>query len=277
VNGRREDRNRIPRAIVGFANAVLLTGQQKYPDAWRTMMDAVNSHARVSDGKKQFPTMHGAEGWYGWQAQPWNVGAFELWYLSMRADDRARLGRNPWVEYLEGKDPSFPETALRRDLATVTRRTEAFRADQTPPDRRLADNMLNFNPATISALVQLAEGGLVPGREGGLLFARLRYFDPERRRAGLPEDVAALISELTDTGTTVTLVNLSAGAARQVIVQGGAYGEHQIESVEVGGKSQPVNARTFTVRLEPGAGAKLKLKQRRYSQPPTISFPWERS
>ena len=43
VTGRRENRNRIPRALVGFNNALLVTGDQKYVDAWRTMIDAVNS------------------------------------------------------------------------------------------------------------------------------------------------------------------------------------------------------------------------------------------
>ena len=46
VTGRREDRNRIPRALVGFSNALLVTGDQKYVDAWRTMIDAVNANAQ---------------------------------------------------------------------------------------------------------------------------------------------------------------------------------------------------------------------------------------
>jgi hypothetical protein len=276
VNGRRENRNRIPRAMVGFANAVLVTGNQKYADAWRTMMDAVNGHARTVDGKREYPTMHGAEGWYGWQAQPWNVGALELWYLSARAADAKRVGSNPWLAYLDGNDASFPETALRRDLAAVARKTAAFRADKTPPEKRLADNMLAYNPATIGTLTHLMQGGLVPGREGGLLFARLRYFDPERRRAGVPPDVAALISEMSDTKTVVTLVNLSATEPRSVVVQGGAYGEHRIESVETGGRSATINGRTFTIRIEPAAGAKLSLQMRRYAEAPTVSLPWER-
>ncbi len=276
VTGRPENRNRIPRAIVGFANAVLVTGDQKYADAWRSMMDAVNSHARTNEGKKQFPTMCGAEGWYGWQSQPWDVGALDLWYLSMRDSDRSRVRENGWLAYLQGKDAEFPESAFRRDLASVARKTELFRADQTPPDRRLADNMLNWNPATVTALTQLMEGALVPGREGGLLFARLRYFDPERRRAGVPPDVAALVSTLTDTRTVVTLVNTSATDARTVIVQGGAYGEHRIESVERDGKTEPIAARTFTVKLAPHSGAKLTLAMKRYAEPPSISFPWER-
>ena len=96
--------------------------------------------------------------------------------------------------------------------------------------------MLDYNPASISALTQLMQGGLVPGREGGLLFARLRYFDPEKKRAGVPADVAALVSELTDTKTVVTLVNTSDTDARTVIVQGGAYGEHRFVSVEHEGR-----------------------------------------
>ena len=276
VTGRRENRNRIPRAMVGFQNAHLLTGDRRYPDAWRAMMDAVNSHARLVDGKKQFPTMCGADGWYGWQPQPWNVGALELWYMTLRADDAARVADNGWLAYLNGQDDRFPAAALRRDLAAVGRKTAAFRADRTTPEQRLADNMLSWNPASVGALTQLMEGALVPGREGGLLFARLRYFDPERRRAGIPRDVGALVSEMTDTRTVVTLVNTSEKDARTVIVQGGAYGEHRIETVEYAGKTQRVAGRTLAVTLQPAAGAKLALTMKRYAEPPTIALPWER-
>ena len=46
VTGRREDRNRIGWALPGFGNALLLTGEHKYVDAWRTMTAAVNARAR---------------------------------------------------------------------------------------------------------------------------------------------------------------------------------------------------------------------------------------
>ncbi len=277
VNGRRENRNRVPRATVGFSNAILLTGDQKYADAWRAMMDAVNSHARTVDGRKQYPTMHGANGWFGWQAEPWNVGALELWYWSMRADDRARLGENAWVNYVTGKSPDYPVTALRRDLAAMARKTAAFRADTTPPERRLADNMMDNNPATVGSLVQLMLGAMVPSREGGLLYARVRYFDPEKKRAGVPDDVAALVSEIQDTRTVVTLVNTSTSAARSVIVQAGGYGEHRFDAVEIGGKTTPLGGRDFTVRLAPGAGATLALQTKRYAHPPTVALPWDRT
>jgi hypothetical protein len=276
VNGRREHRNRIPRALVGFSNALLVTGDQKYVDAWRSMIDVVNSHARTADGAKEYPTMHGAEGWYGWQRQPWNVGALEVWYWSMRADDRTRIGTDPWIEYLHGANASYPETALQRDLDSIPRKVEAIRADQTPPQKRLADNMLDLNPAATDSLVRLMFGALVPGREGGLLNARVRYFDPARRRAGIPPDVAALVSELADRRTVVTLVNLSPTEPREVLVQAGGYGEHQFEAVEWNGRRVTLNAREATVRLRAGAGARLAFDTRRYVNQPTTVLPWER-
>ena len=97
--------------------------------------------------------------------------------------------------------------------------------------------MLDLNPVTTTALIQLTQGGMEPDRRGNLVNSRLRYFDPARKRAGLPEDVAALVSEMSDTGTVVTLVNVSTTAPRTLVVQGGAYGEHVIESVDWNGKT----------------------------------------
>ena len=129
VTGRREDRNRIPRALVGFSNALLVTGDQKYVDAWRTMMDGVNSHARETNGRKQYPTMHGAAGWYGWRDAPWSVGALEVWYWSQKPQDRERVGRSGWVDFLHGQNPAYPEQALERDLSTIQQRVAAIRRD----------------------------------------------------------------------------------------------------------------------------------------------------
>lgn len=54
-----------------------------------------------------------------------------------------------------------------------------------------------------------------------LLHCRLRYFDAERQRPGLPPDVAALVTQLALTQTTVQLVNLGL-VPRTLIVQAGA-------------------------------------------------------
>jgi hypothetical protein len=180
------------------------------------------------------------------------------------------------MRFLQGQSPGFPEQALQADLNALVDRLAAVRRDTTPPQKRLADNMLDSNPASTESLVQLMWGALLPGREGGLLNARLRYFDPERRRAGVPEDVAALVSALSDTRTSVTLVNLNRSQRRTVTVQGGGYGEHQLISVLLDGKTTPINSPLLTVQLEPGAGQTLELTMKRYANGPTSLHPWHR-
>ena len=276
VTGRREDRNRIPRALVGFHNALLVTGDQKYVDAWRRMIDAVNTHTREADGRTQYPTMYGANGWYGWRNTRWDVGALEMWYWSQAQRDRDGVADNAWVRFLQGHDPTYPERVLQRDLDVIGKRLNAVRQDTTPPQKRLADNMLDYNPAASESMVQLMWGALLPGREGGLLNARLRYFDPDRRRAGVPEDVAVLVSALSDTRTSVTLVNLNRSQRRTVILQGGGYGEHQLLSVTHDSKTTPLDSRLLTVQLEPGAGQTLELTMKRYANTPTSLHPWHR-
>ena len=284
VTNRRENRNRIERPIIGFNNALLLTGDQKYIDAWRDMTNAVNANARTVDGKTMYPSMYGVDlqtnpkatqaGWYGWRDRPWNVGALEVWYFSQKPEDLARVNPSPWLEYLHGRNPGFPETAMAADLARIRTRVEGIRKDQSKPDKRLADNMLDLNPVTTTSLIQLTQGGMEPDRRGNLVNSRLRYFDPQRKRAGLPEDVAALVSEMSDTGTVVTLVNLSTTTPRTVVVQGGAYAEHVIESVESNGRTVPVGKPNFTVTLNPGSGGKLTLKMKRYAGDATVKFPF---
>ena len=276
VTGRREDRNRIQWALPGFNNALLVTGNQKYVDAWRTMIGAVNSHSRQIEGRTQYPSMHGAAGWYGWRNTPWNVGALEVWYWSQKPEDLPRVPADPWIAFLRGQNPAYPERALQQDLDGIRQRLDAMRRDTTPPERRLADNMLGYNPAATESLVHLMWGALMPGRSGGLLNARLRYFDPERKRAGVPEDVAALVSELSDTRTTVTLINLNPSQARTVIVQGGGYGEHQLVSVTSGDRTTPINGPLLTVRLDPACGQTLTLSMKRYANVPTVLHPWHR-
>ena len=280
VTGRREDRNRIQWALAGFQNALLLTGNPKYVDAWRTMIGAVNAHGREVHGQRQYPSMHGPTGWYGWRSSPWSVGALEVWYWSQKPDDLSRVpasGTSGWIDFLRGRNAGYPEQALDRDLKSIVDRLAAMRRDTRPAATRLADNMLGYNPAATESLVRLMWGGLMPGRNGGLLDARLRYFDPARKRAGVPQDVAALVSELTDGKTTVTLVNLNPSQARTVIVQGGGYGEHQLVSVTRGGKTTPIDSPLLTVRLDPGSGQTLELAMRRYANTPTARHPWHRA
>ena len=56
-------------------------------------------------------------------------------------------------------------------------------------------------------------------------------------------------------------------------LSGGAYGEHRILSAESAGKTVPVNGRRFTLRIALGAGARVTLTMKRYSEQPTENFP----
>jgi hypothetical protein len=105
----------------------------------------------------------------------------------------------------------------------------------------------------------------------------VRYFDPDRRRAGLSEDVAALVNRIERDSVTVTVVNTSSSIARRLIVQMGAYGEHQALSVTAGGQKVTIDAPFFEIRLAPGAGEELTIAVRRLTNDPTLTFPWDRS
>jgi hypothetical protein len=267
-------RNQHQAGIQGFMNAYMLTSDDGYLDAWRKQMDAVNGNKKVVGGKTVYPSMYGDKGWYDFTPAKYSAGALEIAYLSMKPDDLAEVADNPWLSYLAGKNAGFPEQALRGDLARIGKQVKEIRADTTTPDTRLADDPMAFNPASIESLIQLALGGLHPGRSGSALFCRLRYFDPAQSRAGLPNDVAALIDEMTADQVSVTLVNVNQLESRRVIVQAGGYAEHRFTSVKLGDKSLPFDSSQMQVELAPGSGARLTLGMKRYINKPTMAFPW---
>jgi hypothetical protein len=275
VTGKKVHRNQHASGLVGFGNAYLLTGDDRYLDVWRRQIVAVNAHSKVIDGKTQYPRMYGDQGWYDFTPQKYEHGAFELYYWSMRPEDRERLSGRGWLAFLESQDPGYPERALRADFATIRRKVTGMRQDKTTRDTRLADDPMAFNPATVTSLIELTLGGIYPGHRAGPLHCRVRYFDPVARRAGLPDDVAALVEGLTASETSLTLINLNQSQLGQVIVQGGAYGEHQWESVRVDGKEVRINGSHFTLKLGPGAGGRMVLKTKRYANQPTLLMPWD--
>jgi hypothetical protein len=222
--------------------------------------------------------MYGDQGWYDFQPTPYDQGLLEVAYLSQRPEDLARLGAHPWLEFLAGRNAGYPVQALRGDLAQVRARVQGMRADTTTPDTRLSDDPMQYNPASVGSLVSLMLGGIHPGHRGSVLHARLRYFDPEARRAGLPAEVAALVDGLTADSVAVQLVNTSPLHARRVLVQAGGYGEHGFDGVRVGEAEVSLNGRLVEVVLEPGCGTRLQFRMRRYveSTRPTMLLPWDR-
>jgi hypothetical protein len=272
--GKLANRNNHHLGLTGFGNAYLLTGDEFWLDPWRQMIDKVNAQGKKGEGGMNYPHMYGDQGWYDFTPQPYRHGAEEIWYWSMKDADLRRLPRDGWVAYLHGENPTFPEQTLRQDLETIRKKVAGMRADTTTPDTRLADDPMRFNPATVANVVRLTMGGIHQGNRTLVLHARLRYFDPDGRRPGLPADVAALVESMTGEETVVTLVNTSPVHARRVIVQAGAYGEHEFTTAIADSTTIPVNGRYVEVALDPGAGARIKLGMKRYAHQPTLAWPW---
>jgi hypothetical protein len=272
--GKLAHRNNHRLGLAGFMNAYLLTGDDKYLAGWRRQIDEVNANKKTIDGQTQYPHMFGDKGWYLYKPDAYQHGALEIYWLSQKGEDRKRIVQNQWLDYLEGKNPAYVEQAMRADLERIRKRVELMRKDTTTPDTRLADDPLPFNPASVDSLIQLALGGLPPKNQGKLLFCQLRYFDPARRRAGMPEDVAALIDNVTHDEVAVTLLNTSPVDPRTVLVQAGGYAEHQFVEATAEGKTTRINSPHLSVCLGPGCGSRLVLKMRRFVNAPTLALPW---
>jgi hypothetical protein len=194
----------------------------------------------------------------------------------MKDDDRRIAPRSGWLSFLAGDAPDYPEQVLRGEFTKLRSKLEGMRRDPTTPDTRLADDPLAYNPATVEELIHLVLGGISPGNRGSVLHCRIRYFDPDARRAGLPPEVAALVERLTADATALRLVNLSQTQSRTVVVQLGGYAEHLCQAVSLSGREVPVEDSQFRVRIAPGCGGRLVLKHRLYVNQPTLRLPWER-
>ena len=277
VDKQPRHRSTFQHGFLGFMNAYLLSnGDDKYLAGWRNMLDLVNKNAKTERGRKLYPQKYGdwkgKTGWYNFTTKPYNANALEMYYLSWNKRDKKWLPRNAWLDYLDGKNPGYPIAALKADFARIRQRNAGMKKDRTTPDTRLADDPMKYNPASVSSLIHLMLGGIHPGHRGSILHCRLRYFDPVKRRAGMPDDVAALIEKMTADSVTVTLVNLHQTQSREVIVQGGAYGEHRLVSAG----DVAINAPTVRVKLAPGAGRRLVLRMKRYAGVAGMGLPWRR-
>ncbi len=262
--------------FLGFMNAFVLTGDLKYVEAWRKQADIVNANAKTVKGKKLYPANFGDKGWYNFTTKPYAPNALQRYYLSMDKADLKWTGSNAWLSYLDGKNPNYPERALQADFSRIRDRMQGVRNDTTTPDTRLADDPMKYNPASVSSLISLMLGGIHPGHNGSILFSRLRYFDPENRRAGMPDDVAALIDRMTENTVAVTLVNTSQTESRRVLVQAGGYAEHRFGAIKVGDRGYKGNGSLVEVRLAPGTGSRILMQTKRYANQPTMRFPWDR-
>jgi hypothetical protein len=200
------------------------------------------------------PNRHGEFGWFDHQPPQLGLPAW-LWQAGFDPADRDRLTwlrqrsgydwrtvrdfRNkeeagheaPWLAYLAGDNPGYPEATLGVALSQVRRRMELIDADRTDPADMHVHHWQRHNPVATEALLQLTTGTPQLLYNGGLLPMRVLYVDPDRRRPGLPPDVAALVDTVEPDRTGLELVNLSGNRSRRVIVQAGSFGTDRIDEV----------------------------------------------
>ncbi|HET7016145.1 MAG TPA: hypothetical protein VFI65_19645 [Streptosporangiaceae bacterium] len=267
------------------------------------------------------PFRHSDRGWFDFNLMVTSV-PIALWHHSNDAADLSRLKdlreragydwrtvrafrskeeaghEEPWFTFLTGDNPGYPEQILAAAQAQVRHRLARGRqyraADIVEADIHVWQQC---NPVVTEALVQLTWGGPQVLYNGGLQQARLRYYDADRRRPGLPGSVAALVSSIDPAATIVDLINLSPDADANMIVQAGAFAEHAIESVRytlcadiswIGGlydyghgeptvqeRQAEVGGPWLTVRLPASTRIRLNLQLKLRSRTPSYATPFD--
>jgi len=179
-----------------------------------------------------------------------------------------------WINYLIGGLGDYPERAMEHAINQVYERL-AFIHNDNEPREEYSDAYLQFrNPVTAEALVQLTMGGPMPLYNGGLLNVSVIYYDIDNKRPGLPNDVAALVSEIKADGIDITLINLSPVTQKQLLIQAGAFGEHNFISADVEDNIFKINDNMFKVILNPASIIKMRLITDRYKNTPHYQYPF---
>jgi hypothetical protein len=261
-------------------------------------------------------------GWFDYQT-PTPVYPIALWNLTFSADDWARVEQlrqtsltdwrkvipfrnkedagheQPWLCYLRGENPDYPEQMLRESLFKVARRLALIKQDDKDLTQVSIHHWQELNPVTTEALIQLTLGAPQIIYNGGLLFCQVRYFDADKRRPGLPSDVAALVERAEADHIVVQLVNLNMFEARDVLIQAGAFGEHQFigatyaarvsdypgvqgpggyaaPDMQTEDRTIPMDDHLLRVQLPPATEIRLQLQIKRFINQPSYRLPWER-
>ena len=286
--------------------AQLVTGDAGYLDLPRLWLDLLVAKGQAgANGQLLVPHNHTSEA--GWtNRRPVHAHLpIHLWAASMSAGDWQRLeafragdetawstvtSRGPrvpddraWTRWLAGDLPDYPEQILQANYQEVCQRLQQVLADEQDLTKMDVHHWQQVNPVLTEALVHLTTGGPQTVYWGGLATGRLRYYDADRRRPGLPADVAALVRELRAESVTVSLVNLSVRHTRDVIVGAGSFGEHCFTQARTLGandgntesaRPHSVDGPWLRLRLRPGTEITLELGTQRHTRKPGYSFPW---
>jgi hypothetical protein len=278
-----------------------MTGDTRWMELPRSQLEVLRKNGKVIDGEFRIPIRFNENGWHRFSRE--NPSDYvHLWFASQ--DDRdwdqierlvdAQKKKNgritdrdlEWAYFFRGRNPGFAERALRQDIRTVLRKVAVIQDEHGDPETWVDNKWINVDPILTDNLVRFSIGGLPIRRQGEMLHSQVRYFDGDRRCSGLPPDVAALVTRIEQDWIEIEVINLNAFEPRQLIVQGGAYGEHRFLSVDflplenleeqADYQSQKeLDAAAFAINLAPGSGSKLKLNIRRYANQPSYDFPWK--
>ena len=162
-------------------------GDPSYVNVLRRQVDNIYAQKKVVNGKTMLPQMYGdprgykhngKPEWYNYTENLLTDRLAEIYLWSMDRKDLERVPIRGWIGFLEGRDPDYPVKALQADLARVRRRMQMIRVDPTTADTRLADYLLDLNPAATDALTNLTLGGYFANGRIWTLHSRFRYFDP---------------------------------------------------------------------------------------------------
>jgi hypothetical protein len=306
-----------PALVSAAENAALLTGDNSYLDLPRSQVDRLIAEGMMHEDGYHVPYKHGDQGWFEFR----HLDAFymtHIWHRSRSAEDleRLKLSRNTatrdwerilphrtkdqgghdhaWVAYLHGEYDSYPEQILLHNIAQVYRRMTFMQNDDQDPSTYKDHYLQTRNPVTMEGLLQLSMGAPLPIYNGGMLQARIRYYDKAEQRPGLPDDVSALVESMDATGIVLAIVNTSMTSKRELIIQAGTYGEHQFTTVvqsvklpaEASGsflsahnrlhkKEIAIQDKWLAVRLEPGTMARFSIAMKFDVHKPSYEMPWD--
>ena len=291
-------RSLLESTLIAGCNAMLLTGDDSWLDLHRSQADLLWSLRKEEGGAIKVPARHGDQGWFDYRPPSPDFYAY-LYAMSLSEGDRARIEErlpgweawrpeprffkggghapNAWYAYMHGKNPDFPDQMLNATCTGISQRLEKIENDDDDVASWDVHHWQNLNPVVPEGIVQMAMGTPAAVYHGGLLHACVRYFDPSRRRPGLPEHVSALVERVAPEGITMTLVNTDPAQAREVLVQAGGFGEHQFTEARLDSapdaKPKAIDGKHLRVRLGPAARVRLHLGMKRFAHMPSYAFP----
>lgn len=291
--------------------ATLLTGDTRWMELPRSQLRMLRKKGKEIDGEFRIPTRHNENGWHHFsKEQP--IDYVHLWYASQEDEDWKEIERLAeaqikssgevrdenlgWAYFVKGRNDDFAARALSQDIKSVAQKVQYLQNEHGYSETWVDNKYINHDPMVVDNLTRLTVGGLPIRRQGDMFYGQVRYFDGETGRTGLPPDVAALVSRIEKDWIEIEVINLNIFESRQLIIQGGAYGEHKLLTVDYQQLANPqpparmrnrrdaaapqisheINGNAFTVELAPGSGSKLKIKLERHANQPTYDFPWNR-